>query len=100
MEIKTNVEGSKALMVLEGKLTVQTSPNLSDAVDRLPSIVCDIDLDLEKVTYVASAGLRVFVAIDKLAVARGGTMRILHPNIDVMNVFDMTGLADVFSIEQ
>lgn len=100
MDIMTNVDGSKATFVLSGKLTVQTAPDLSDAVDRLPASVCDIDVDLKGVTYVASAGLRVLVATDKLSVARGGTMRILHPCADVMDVFEMTGLADVFVIEQ
>lgn len=99
MDIKTNVDGSKAILKLAGKLTVNSSPDLSSAVDQLPANVCDLDLDLTNVDYIASAGLRVLVATDKLAVKRGGTMRLLHPVEDVMEVFEMTGLSDVFTIE-
>ena len=98
MDIKKSIEGNKATLVLGGKLTVQTSPDLSDVVDKLPESVCDVDVDLTNMTYVASAGLRVLVAIDKLTVARGGTMRVLHPCPDVMEVLEMTGLSEVFTI--
>ena len=100
MEIKTTVEGSRAALELEGKLTVQTSPELGAAVDGLPAEVCDIDVDIADVTYIASAGIRVLVATDKLAVSRGGRMRLLRPRDEVMEVFEMTGLAEVFSIER
>ena len=55
---------------------------------------------LEGVDHLASAGLRVLVAADKLTVKRGGTMHIPHPRSDVMEVFEMTGLDQVFSIER
>lgn len=100
MDITTNVEGTKATIELSGKLTVQSTPDLSAAVEQLPQSVCDIDIDLNDMTYVASAGLRVLVAADKLAVARGGSMRLLKPRPDVMNVLEMTGLSEVFTIEQ
>ena len=100
MEINTSIEGNKATLVIEGKLTVQASPELGSAVDGLPAEVCDIDLDFANVTYVASAGLRVLVSADKLAVTRGGHLRLLHPCDDVMQVFEMTGLSEVFAIER
>lgn len=100
MNITSNVDGEKAIIVPVGKLTVQTSPNLSATVEQLPSGVRDIDIDLTGVDYVASAGLRVLVATDKLTVKRGGTMRLLHPCEDVMEVLEMTGLAEVFTIER
>lgn len=100
MEVKTSIVESRALIEPAGKLTVQTSPDLSAAVDRLPSDVCDIDIDLAAVDYVASAGLRVLVAADKLAVKRGGTLRLLHPGDEVMEVLDMTGLSEVLTIER
>jgi len=100
VDIKTSVDGSKALIEVAGKLTVNTSPELSAAVEQLPADVREIDIDLSNVDYVASAGLRVFVATDKLAVSRGGTMRLLHPCDEVMEVLDMTGLVDIFIIEK
>lgn len=100
MDIKTTVEGNKAHIELTGKLTVQTSPDLSSAVEALADNVCDIDIDLENVDYIASAGLRVLVASDKLAVKRNGQMRLLHPCDEVMEVLEMTGLLEVFTVER
>ncbi|MBQ3302270.1 MAG: STAS domain-containing protein, partial [Eggerthellaceae bacterium] len=98
MKIVTKIEDSKATIELGGKLTVNTSPELTAAVDQLPHTVYDLDIDMKEVSYVASAGLRVLVAADKLAVKRGGTMRLLHPCEEVMEVFEMTGLNEVFEI--
>ena len=62
--------------------------------------VRDFDFDLSNVSYIASAGLRVLVMASKLADKRGGTMRLLHPVDEVMDILEMTGLTEVFSIER
>ena len=100
MKITTNVDGSKATIQPQGKLTVNTAPDLSAAVDKLADNVCDVVLDFENIDYIASAGLRVLVAVDKLTVKRGGSLKLLHPKDEVMEVFEMTGLAEVFDIER
>lgn len=100
MDIKTSIEGYRALIELAGMITVSTSPDLSAAVDALPRDVRDIDINLSAVTYVASAGLRVLVTTDKLAVKHGGLMRLMHPNDTVWEVLEMTGLSEVFAIER
>ena len=37
MEIKTSVEGTRATFEVEGKLTVQTAPDLEAAIDAAPA---------------------------------------------------------------
>lgn len=100
MEVKTTIEETTATLAVSGKLTVQTSPDLSEAIDKLPSDVAALLIDLAGVDYIASAGLRVLVAADKMMVSRGGSMTLLHPCASVMEVFDMTGLCDIFNIEE
>ena len=100
MEIKTNIEAAKATIELEGKLTVQTSPELSKAIEQLPETVNSLDIDLAAVDYIASAGLRVLVAADKLTIKRSGLMRLLHPCDEVLEVLEMTGLSEVLAIER
>ena len=100
MEIKVNTTDTGVVVVPEGKLTVQTAPELEAAIDAIPEEVCDLIIDLSEVDYVSSAGLRVFVATDKLAVKRGGTFTLLHPCADVYDVLEMTGLVDIFTIER
>ena len=98
MDIEMIIEGDKAIFNLDGRLNVQTAPELEAAIGKLAPSVCNIDIDLTEVGYVSSAGLRVFVACSRLAASRGGEMRLLHPCDDVYEVFDMTGLAEVLTV--
>ena len=100
MDIRTDVDGSIATIKVDGKLTALTAPELQQCIDELPGSARDVELDLSGVDYVASAGLRVFMAASKLAVRRGGKLRILHPAPQVTDVLEVTGLATILSIEQ
>ena len=100
MDIKTTVSGNKATIALAGKLTVQASPDLHAATKDLSNSVCDLDIDLADVSYIASAGLRALVATDKFAVKRGGLMRLLHPRDEIWEVMEMSGFSEVFAIER
>ena len=71
-----------------------------ERIEKLPDDVCNIDIDLKKVDYIASAGLRVLVAANKLMAKRGGSIRLLNLCDEVWSVFGMTGLSEVFVIEQ
>ena len=100
MDISTKLDDTKATLVVAGKMTVQTSPDLEAAVGKLDLSTHDVDIDLAQVSYISSAGLRVLVATQKLVVRNGKQMRLLHACDEVMEVFEMTGLSEVFVIEQ
>lgn len=100
METNVKAEGSKATIEVEGKLTVQTAPELEAALNELAPEIVDIEIDLTKVDYIASAGLRVLVAAQKMVASKGGSMVLANPAQDVYEVFEMTGLADVFTIQK
>lgn len=99
MEITVNQDGNKATITLSGKLSVATSPDLEAAITGLPATTNEFVIDLTDLEYISSAGLRVLVSTEKIANQRNGSMTLLHPNEEVTEVFDMTGLADVFTIE-
>ena len=99
MEYKTTIDGTSATIALNGNLTVATTSVLEAAFAELPEDVKDITLDLTDLDYVASAGLRVIVAQNKKAFQNGGSVRLAHPNEEVMEVFDVTGFADILTIE-
>ncbi len=98
MQIKVNADGSKATIFVEGKLTVQTAPDLSSALEGIGQEVDDLTIDLAEVEYIASAGLRVLVTADKMMAGRGGSLRLAGPTDEVVDVLEMTGLLDVFEI--
>jgi anti-sigma B factor antagonist len=100
MQIKMNNDGRQATIFLEGKLTVQTAPDLSSALEELGEGVNDLVIDLAKTEYIASAGLRVLVMADKMMSGRKGSLRLVHPNDGVIEIFEMAGLSDAFEIER
>lgn len=99
MELNIAQASDKATITIAGKLSVATSPELETAVRGLPESIANVEMDLTDLEYISSAGLRVLVATEKLCASRSGKMRLLHPNAEVSEVFEMTGLADVFTIE-
>ncbi len=100
MEITITQDGNKATIALDGKLSVATSPDLEAAISGLPASTNEFDIDLTNLEYISSAGLRVLVSTEKTAGQRSGKMRLLYPNDEVFEVFEMTGLSDVFTIVQ
>ncbi len=100
MEIKTTVDGTSATIAPVGTLTVASSPDLETAFAGLPEDVVDVTLDVSDLSYVASAGLRVIVSEDKKMHKKGGSLRVAHPNDEVMEVLDVTGLVDILEIVQ
>lgn len=98
MNINTQIDNDTATIVLEGKLTVQSAPDLEAAIDDLQKDVKNVDIDLSSLDYISSAGLRVLVSAQKMLGAHDGTLRLLNPNDEVNDVFEMTGLSEVFNI--
>jgi anti-sigma B factor antagonist len=57
-----------------------------------------IRFDMSDLKYLSSAGLRVLMNTQK-KMNEQGSMKVVGANETIMEVFDMTGLCDVFDIE-
>ena len=60
--------------------------------------VTQLTLDLEKLAYLSSAGLRVILAAQK-RMNKQGKMVVRHVNDTIMEVFEVTGFVDILTIE-
>lgn len=98
MTINTEINVNKAKLALDGRLNTTTAPVLEAAVNELPAEITELVLDMEKVAYISSAGLRVLLAAQKL-MNKKGTMVLTGVCEEVMEVFEMTGFADILTIE-
>ena len=98
MNINIERENGKALMKLEGRLDTTTAPELEKAIngegDELKSLV----LDFNGVDYISSAGLRVLLTAQQKMNAQGN-MELRGVSEAVMDVFEMTGFADILVIK-
>jgi anti-anti-sigma factor len=57
-----------------------------------------VELDFAELVYVSSAGLRVLLMGEKTSKTKGAKMTIANVSADIMEVFDMTGFADILTI--
>ena len=98
MTIKQNRDGSKLTLALEGRLDTTTAPQLEEALKTSLAEISDLVLDFEKLEYISSDGLRVVLAAQK-QMQQQGSMVVCHVNEMVMEVFDLTGFADILTIK-
>ena len=97
MTINKNLEGEQLNVAVEGRLDTSTAPELEKELSDL-SGVKELVLDFAKLEYVSSAGLRVLLASQKAMNAQG-KMLIKNVNETIMEVFEITGFADILTIE-
>ena len=55
-------------------------------------------MDMEKLEYISSAGLRVLLSAQKI-MGKQGAMKVTHVSEAIMEIFDVTGFADILTIE-
>jgi len=83
----------------EGNLDYVTSSELEQKVNEVASLANKMVIDLSKIEYIASAGLRVLVLADELMKQKGG-MVIANMNDYVSEILKMTGFDSELTIEK
>ena len=83
-------------IAIDGRLDTTTAPQLESFIGENYDGECSIVIDCEKLAYVSSAGLRVLLAAQKKT---KGAMKLVRVCELVMEVFEMTGFADILVIE-
>ena len=96
MEIKKNAEA--AVIEIAGRLDTTSAPALEKAINEDIGDAKKLVLDLKGVQYISSAGLRVLLGAQK-TMQKIGSMKVINVCEAVMEVFEMTGFADILVIE-
>lgn len=96
IEIKRNAE--EITIEIVGRLDTNTAPALDKTIveDVLDSQ--NLILDLKGLEYISSAGLRVLLGAQK-KMQKSGSLKVINVCENIMDVFDMTGFADILTIE-
>ena len=98
MNIIKNANGSELEVVLEGRLDAVTAPELDNELKSSLDGVTDLVFNMEKLDYISSSGLRVLLSTQKIMNSKG-SMKITNANEMVMEIFEVTGFADILTIE-
>lgn len=99
MNISKNLNGAVLTIALDGRMDISTAPMLEQEIREGLDDVTELVFDLEKLAYISSAGLRVLLLAQK-KMNRQGTMKVIHVNPMVMDVFQTIGFADIITIDQ
>ena len=99
MTINEKMNGSNLTLELAGRLDTMTAPELEKALKEKLNGVTELVLDFSKLEYISSAGLRVLLAAHKTMMKQGG-MKVVHSNETINEIFEVTGFADILTIEQ
>ena len=98
MKAASRVVGNVSVLDLSGKITIgEGDMVLREKVhELLDSGKTRILLNLEKISYMDSAGIGELVACYKRAREKGGTVRLLKPSGKVYDLLQLTKLEEVF----
>ena len=98
MTIEKKLNGTALEIALEGRLDTMTAPELEAELGKSLGEAESLVLDFSKLEYISSAGLRVLLSAHKIMSGKGG-MKITHVNEIIQEVFEVTGFADILTIE-
>ena len=98
MTINKIVNGNEVTLVIDGRVDTNTSPELQKAILAAFQGAKLLKLDLEKVNYVSSAGLRAFLLGQKTAGSKGAVMELHHVAPSVKAVLDSVGFSKILTI--
>ena len=96
MKIDFNKSGDVLNIALDGRLDTTSAPELDSFIGKNYDGTGSIVIDCKKLAYISSAGLRVLLATQKKAKS---ALKLVNVCDLVMEVFEMTGFADILVIE-
>ena len=98
LEIRSEENGNEVVIYIEGRMDTNSSPKVMEEVEKYVNTAQKIILDIDKVDYVSSAGLRVFVMADQQIIANGGELNVRNVANPIAEIFEMTGFNNMLTI--
>ena len=98
MTIEIIKNADETIIEIVGRLDTITAPVLDKALNEDIGETINLVLDVKGMEYISSAGLRILLATQK-KMQKIGSMKVINVCEEVMEVFEMTGFADILVIE-
>ena len=99
MTIETTMHGKTAVIAPDGRMDADSASLFETECDRAVSQGADhIVVDLSRLNYVSSMGLRSFLRVAKTRREEKGGLAIVNLNGFVKQVFDITQLTPLFQV--
>lgn len=98
MTIEKMSNNNELTVSLEGRLDTVTASSLEEELKASLEGIKNLVLDFQALEYISSAGLRVLLMAQK-TMNKQGSMVIRNVNETIAEVFEITGFADMLTIE-
>ena len=98
MDVKLVNRGEEGELILSGDLDTKTSRDAEALFLQMADRFTNITLNMLDLEYVSSAGLRAIRNLYMKVNQKGGKLVLSNVNENVMEVFEMTGLAGLLNI--
>ena len=98
MNIEQKRNGTALTIAPEGYLDTITAPALGTVLETALEGVKELTFDFEKLEYISSSGLRQLLFAQK-TMDRKGSMKVIHVNETIREIFEVTGFSDFLTIE-
>ena len=96
MEINKIVNLDTVTIALNGRLDTSSAPELEAYLNENAEENKKVIIDCKELSYISSAGLRVFLSLQK---KMKDLLKFVNVQELVMEVFEMTGFCDILTIE-
>ena len=96
IEIKKNA--TETIIEIVGRLDTITAPALDKTINEDIAGTENLVLDVKGMEYISSAGLRVLLGA-QMKMQKIGSMKVWGVCEELMEVFEITGFADILVIE-
>ena len=98
MTIEIKKTAVETTIRIAGRLDTISAPTLDKTINEEIGDTKNLILDMKSLEYISSAGLRVLLGAQK-KMQKIGSMKVTNVCEEVMEVFEMTGFADILVIE-
>ena len=100
MDVKLVDRGTEGELLMSGDLDTRTSRDADALFTQMADRFTNITLNMKDLEYVSSAGLRAIRNLYIKVNQNEGKLSLTNVNENVMEVFEMTGLAGLLNIRE
>ncbi|MBE6844826.1 MAG: STAS domain-containing protein [Ruminococcus sp.] len=98
LTVNKNQQDTNLTLEIIGRVDTTTAPQLENVMEQSLDGITELTMDLAGLEYMSSAGLRVLLMVQKKMNVQGN-MKLINVNDDIMEIFEITGFADILTIE-
>jgi anti-sigma B factor antagonist len=99
MEVTSTEKENATVIYIDGDLTTGSSPDAESEINQiLGDELTNVIINVEKVDFIASTGLRIILALGKRLNGGGKKLSVCSMNTTTKSVFEMSGFSKLFPI--